>query len=179
MIPHHRTVPHNNTIRGPFLPLQPSLSRTSGHIDRSLTSLVASVVSDSDDDFENADDTWHRNQRQHHHCHTRAANTGLTIDCDDGIDDDEKQSSGSVEVADHHQLPEDDQQLMGSRPFDMHIPYAQLRSPGPYPQGVSLINREMYLSDEDFVNVFRMSKDEFSALPKWRQTRHRKVLRLF
>jgi len=46
------------------------------------------------------------------------------------------------------------------------------------PDDVDLSKRETYLSDEEFQEVFKMSKDEFSKLAKWKQTNKKKPLKL-
>jgi hypothetical protein len=46
--------------------------------------------------------------------------------------------------------------------------YAELKT--SLPPGVDGFKKEQYLSDDEFLSVFKMTKDTFSALPKWRQT---------
>ena len=55
----------------------------------------------------------------------------------------------------------------------------QLQAPGPYPPGIDARRREDYLSDEDFENVFEMSKEAFEEIPKWRQIQLKKLAKLF
>ncbi|XP_019857289.1 PREDICTED: supervillin-like [Amphimedon queenslandica] len=38
---------------------------------------------------------------------------------------------------------------------------------------------ETYLSDKDFQDIFKMSKDEFSLLPTWKQVNHKKSIGIF
>ena len=38
----------------------------------------------------------------------------------------------------------------------------------PYPKGINISKREAYLTDEDFLKIFKMTKKEFSELKKWR-----------
>lgn len=38
------------------------------------------------------------------------------------------------------------------------------------PSDVDVSKKETYLSDEEFVSVFKMDKSKFEALPKWKQT---------
>jgi hypothetical protein len=47
---------------------------------------------------------------------------------------------------------------------------AELKSPGPYPAGVDVSNRENYLSPADFKEALGIAVSEFKALPKWKQT---------
>jgi paxillin len=39
--------------------------------------------------------------------------------------------------------------------------------------------KEMYLSDEDFVNMFKMSKSQFSAMPAWKKKQKKQEFNLF
>jgi len=39
--------------------------------------------------------------------------------------------------------------------------------------------QENYLSDQDFVIAFKMSRDEFNKLPKWKQGEKKKEIGLF
>mmetsp|Transcript_18531 Transcript_18531/g.34610 ORF Transcript_18531/g.34610 Transcript_18531/m.34610 type:complete len:670 (+) Transcript_18531:72-2081(+) len=57
-------------------------------------------------------------------------------------------------------------------------PYESLKSPGPYPAGVTT-DREQYLSDEDFARVFNVSKEEFAKFPGWKKISKRKATGLF
>ena len=47
------------------------------------------------------------------------------------------------------------------------------------PDGVDAANKEMYLSDADFEELFGMSKDEWGKVPKWKRTNKKKTLKLF
>ncbi|CAB4019168.1 supervillin isoform X5, partial [Paramuricea clavata] len=49
----------------------------------------------------------------------------------------------------------------------------------PLPEGVDPLKMEMYLSDEEFKEVFNMTKDEFNKLPKWKKLEQRKKAGLF
>lgn len=49
------------------------------------------------------------------------------------------------------------------------LPLAQLLAPGPYPRGVLPHQRERYLCDADFRQALGCDRDEFYALPRWRQ----------
>lgn len=39
--------------------------------------------------------------------------------------------------------------------------------------------REQYLDDKDFMEVFGMSKSDFSSQPKWKQVSQKKAKELF
>lgn len=49
----------------------------------------------------------------------------------------------------------------------------------PLPEGVDPTHLEMYLSEDDFVSSFEMTKDEFNRLPIWKQTDLKKEKGLF
>jgi len=58
-------------------------------------------------------------------------------------------------------------------------PYASLKAPAPCPDGVQPTHKEQYLSDEEFVTVFKMEKEAFNKLPKWKQSGQKKKVGLF
>jgi len=58
------------------------------------------------------------------------------------------------------------------------FPYAQLQNP-PFPAGVDKSCREQYLTTDEFQAKFGMTKADFAALPKWKQTNKKKALSLF
>ena len=58
-----------------------------------------------------------------------------------------------------------------------HFAYSELRS-APYPAGVDANARETSLTDAEFLTVFGMGKEQFSALPKWKQTAQKKKMML-
>ncbi|KAG2460902.1 SVIL protein, partial [Polypterus senegalus] len=49
----------------------------------------------------------------------------------------------------------------------------------PLPEGVDPLKLEVYLSDEDFQRVLEMKRDEFNALPAWKQLNLKKSKGLF
>eukprot|EP00049_Salpingoeca_infusionum_P017156 m.351941 g.351941 ORF g.351941 m.351941 type:complete len:836 (+) comp16405_c0_seq1:595-3102(+) len=59
------------------------------------------------------------------------------------------------------------------------FPYAQLMDNTKLPEAVDLTQKEQYLSDEEFQQVFQMSRAEFNALPKWKQNGKKKAVKLF
>ena len=65
-----------------------------------------------------------------------------------------------------------------SRGGPIIVPYAQLQEP-PYPGGVDTGSRELHFSDDEFFNLFEMTKDAFAALPGWRRQNIKKKLNLF
>ncbi|KAL9651896.1 hypothetical protein ABK040_000242 [Willaertia magna] len=48
-----------------------------------------------------------------------------------------------------------------------------------YPAGVDANKREQYLSDSDFMKIFKMSKGEFNRLPEFKQTKMKRDVELF
>jgi hypothetical protein len=61
----------------------------------------------------------------------------------------------------------------------LYFPLKQLKSPGPYPNGVDASRREEFLSPAEFQQVFNMTKDQFQALAKWKQQQFKKQHGLF
>ena len=56
---------------------------------------------------------------------------------------------------------------------------ADLRSQGTLPAGVIQSKREQYLHDDQFKQVFKMTKDEFNKLQPWKQDSEKKKLLLY
>jgi len=61
----------------------------------------------------------------------------------------------------------------------MEFPLEELRYPGPYPKGCRVERREQYLTDELFLEIFKMTKDEFYVMRKWRQLAKKKECGFF
>ncbi|EGD82454.1 villin-1 [Salpingoeca rosetta] len=57
-------------------------------------------------------------------------------------------------------------------------PYELLRD-GPVPETVDVTAKEQYLEDEEFEKIFKMTRAEFNALPKWKQNGKKKEVKLF
>ena len=55
----------------------------------------------------------------------------------------------------------------------------ELTFPGPYPPHVNVDKREDYLSECDFDAVFKMPRENFALLPKWKQSQLKKAAKLF
>jgi hypothetical protein len=53
----------------------------------------------------------------------------------------------------------------------------QLKTPGPYPEGIWVEYRERYLSDADFKRVLGVDKDAFKKMPGWKQQKKKKEVR--
>lgn len=62
--------------------------------------------------------------------------------------------------------------------YDKTYPYKELIKKRP-PSGVDVTCKEKYLSDDEFVEVFGITKEEFYSLPKWRQVNQKKKAELF
>lgn len=58
-------------------------------------------------------------------------------------------------------------------------PKVDLISPGPYPPDVDVLQREIYLNDQDFHQLLGMSQEVFAKLPKWKQVIKKKSCGLF
>merc|ERR1719399_1276010 len=54
--------------------------------------------------------------------------------------------------------------------FSRTFTYEQLKN-GDFPKAIDTANLENYLSDEDFVEVFGMNREEFSKVPAWKRTK--------
>lgn len=55
-----------------------------------------------------------------------------------------------------------------------------LRSdPSTIPAAIDPQRKEMYLTHDDFIDVFKMSYDKFDALPNWRKQDLKKLNKLF
>ena len=61
----------------------------------------------------------------------------------------------------------------------MEFALGELQFPGPYPDGIKVWCREEYLSDAEFLELFKMPKDDFKALPKWRRQAMKKSFKLW
>jgi len=71
---------------------------------------------------------------------------------------------------------EDVRQLLEQ--FSRTYTYEELIS-GQFSKALDTANIERYLSDKEFETVFKMSRDEFSAMPGWKRTDLKKSLQLF
>ncbi|XP_031417586.1 supervillin-like, partial [Clupea harengus] len=49
----------------------------------------------------------------------------------------------------------------------------------PLPEGVDPLRLEMYLCDEDFQGLLELTREEFNALPNWKQLKLKKSKDLF
>ena len=58
--------------------------------------------------------------------------------------------------------------------IQMDFSQEELKYPGPYPKGIRVDRREQYLPDDLFREMFKMSKDDFYELRKWRQVAKKK-----
>lgn len=65
-----------------------------------------------------------------------------------------------------------------NRQYAIH-PYDMLRAPGPYPDDVFVHEREMHLSDDDFLRLVGVTKAAFASQPKWKMDAKKRALKLF
>jgi hypothetical protein len=67
-------------------------------------------------------------------------------------------------------------------PFDPNaktFPYAALKAGVAWPLAVDPTKREDFLSDDDFVGIFKMTRADFKALPKFKRDNLKKDTKLF
>ena len=61
-----------------------------------------------------------------------------------------------------------------------YFPYNSLLYPGPYPAGVRVCCRELYLNDEEFKTVLGCAKEDWvKTIPAWRKVDKKKKSKLF
>jgi len=66
-----------------------------------------------------------------------------------------------------------------ANPEETNYPYAELQGVANRPSDVDPTCKERYLSDEEFHEKFKMSHEEFTKLPKWKQQNLKKNLELY
>lgn len=77
-----------------------------------------------------------------------------------------------------YRSPYDEEDLDINRP--RVYPYSALRTTNyKLPRGADKTKLETYLSEEEFENVFSMTRDEFYKLPTWKQQSRKKAVLLF
>jgi len=79
----------------------------------------------------------------------------------------------------HDSAIDDAMNNQGEAFVTMEFPLEELRYPGPYPKGCRVERREQYLTDELFLEIFKMTKDEFYVMRKWRQLAKKKECGFF
>lgn len=62
--------------------------------------------------------------------------------------------------------------------YSMKHPYEVLVK-GVVPEGVDIVNKERYLNESDFKDIFGMSLEEYDLLPQWKRLRLKKSVNLF
>jgi supervillin len=62
--------------------------------------------------------------------------------------------------------------------FNRVYTYEELQAKPP-PKGLDKTKLEQYLSDDEFAKVLQMTKDEFYALPSWKQNKIRQQINLY
>jgi len=75
-----------------------------------------------------------------------------------------------------------DDELKKYTPGGVIYPYEQLTSDkgkDELPEGVDATKREDYLSEDDFVQYFKMARDAYAKLPKWKKGGLKKAAKLF
>ena len=68
---------------------------------------------------------------------------------------------------------------LGVNEIGQYFPLSQLKGKNELPNGVNAKKLEVYLDESEFEEAFKMSKDEFYAMPLWKQRRAKKEVGLF
>jgi len=68
---------------------------------------------------------------------------------------------------------------LGGYTYGGTVPYSLLIDPEEIPESVDPQRKEEYLSEEEFMQVFGVSKDTFSELPAWKRINLKKAKQLF
>eukprot|EP00884_Botryococcus_braunii_P011402 jgi/Botrbrau1/20262/Bobra.31_1s0047.1 len=74
--------------------------------------------------------------------------------------------------------PEVNLETLKHKPLENFLPYAELQSM-TIQDGIDPTQKQNYLSDSDFVEVFKMDRAAFAKLPQWRQLSLKKDRKLF
>eukprot|EP00999_Lentomonas_sp_LEN2_P002807 NODE_673_length_1276_cov_164.026110_g634_i0.p1 GENE.NODE_673_length_1276_cov_164.026110_g634_i0~~NODE_673_length_1276_cov_164.026110_g634_i0.p1 ORF type:complete len:372 (+),score=105.52 NODE_673_length_1276_cov_164.026110_g634_i0:64-1179(+) len=60
------------------------------------------------------------------------------------------------------------------------IPYEELRLPSKWNRpDIDPLSRENYLSDAEFQNIFKMTRDEFKLVPTWKRNQLKQIVKLY
>ena len=70
-------------------------------------------------------------------------------------------------------------QAQYAEPGSTTYPYAILKDKNSRPAEVDPSKKEMYLSDAEFTDLFKLTKTEFKKLPEWRQKALKTPMQLF
>ena len=57
--------------------------------------------------------------------------------------------------------------------------HEQLIAPGPYPAGICIRKREIYLAEEEFKKILGVSRSAWDSLPRWKQEQRKRAAKLF
>jgi len=68
---------------------------------------------------------------------------------------------------------------LGGYTYGGTVPYSVLTDPEQIPENVDPQKKEEYLSEEEFMGVFGMGKEEFTELPAWKRINLKKASHLF
>jgi len=82
-----------------------------------------------------------------------------------GVEEEEESGGGTKE------------EIVGE--YDKYLSYEQLSSGKSLPASVDKNKKEWYLSDEEFEEVFEMTKEEFYSQPEWKKVEDKKRVNLF
>lgn len=62
---------------------------------------------------------------------------------------------------------------------DVFYKHEQLIAPGPYPAGICIRKREIYLAEEEFKKILGVSRSTWDSLPRWKQEQRKRAAKLF
>ena len=63
--------------------------------------------------------------------------------------------------------------------YERSYPYEDLIDPYRMLDGVDPCNKEVHLSDQDFIKYFKCTKEEFKGMKKWKKDSMKQKLKLF
>lgn len=62
---------------------------------------------------------------------------------------------------------------------DVFYKHEQLIAPGPYPAGICIRKREIYLAEDEFKKILGVSRSAWDSLPRWKQEQRKRAAKLF
>jgi hypothetical protein len=78
------------------------------------------------------------------------------------------------------QFKKQDQDFKATGAAPSTIPYEELRLPSKWNRpDIDPLKREIYLSDAEFKDIFKMSRDIFKELPAWKMNQLKQIVKLY
>jgi len=93
------------------------------------------------------------------------------------VESNDSDSEDSLTAIDHEE-PQSPTSPTSPTDDTAYIKYENLKKGAQLPDGVEADQRENYLSPDDFMKLFGMSKPEFGKLPKWKQLKLKEKVEL-